>query len=196
MEQYMKLPEVQNADKYTGLYVVDFGDHCGVGFTAEEVTELLESERFADVQIYKVHRANPDGTMELAGISKQTFQLEAGMFFYANEEQDARADFERLTAWADEYLPPARCKVHLANHGDSYVTALIYPAEFDDAFSGWLLDANYRTAGQVEGGAGAAGRYYEANWDVAERKQLWPASSIEHLQGEALLEATNRAIVR
>ena len=192
----MKLPDIKDADKYTGLYVVDFGDHCGVGFTAEEVIELLESEQFADVQIYKVHRANPDGTMELAGISKQTFQLEAGVFFYAADEATAKADFQRLNTWADEHLPPARCKVHLANHGDSYVTALIYPAEFDDAFSGWLLDANYRTAGQVEGGAGAAGRYYEANWDVAERKQLWPASSIEHLQGEALLEATNRAIVR
>ena len=37
----MKLPEVQDADKYTGLYVVDFGDHCGVGYVAEEVAELL-----------------------------------------------------------------------------------------------------------------------------------------------------------
>ncbi len=192
----MKLPEIKEANKYTGLYVVDFGDHCGVGFTAEEVAELLESEQFADVQIYKVHRANPDGTMELAGISKQTFQLEAGMFFYAGDETTARADFERLTAWADTQLPPARCKVQLAESGDTFVTALIYPAELDDAFSGWLLDANYRTAGQVEGGAGAAGRYYEADWVVLERKQLWPASSIEPLQGEALLEATNRAIVR
>ena len=175
---------------------MDFGDHCGVGFTAEEVAELLESEQFADVQVYKVHRANPDGTMELKGVSKETFQLEAGMFFYAADEATAQADFQRLTAWADEQLPPARCKVHLANTGETYVTALIYPAEFDDAFSRWLLDGNYRTAGQVEGGTGAVQRYYEANWDVLERKKLWPASSIEHLQGEALMEATNRAIVR
>ena len=192
----MKLPDIKDADKYTGLYVVDFGDHCGVGFTAEEVIELLESEQFADVQIYKVHRANPDGTMELAGISKQTFQLEAGVFFYAADEATAKADFQRLNTWADEHLPPARCKVHLANHGDSYVTALIYPAEFDDAFSGWLLDGNYRTAGQVEGGTGAAQRYYDAAADILERKNLWPASSIEGLHGESLMEATNRAIVR
>ena len=63
----MKLPQVQEATKYAGLYVVDFGDHSGVGFTADEVAELLDSERFADVKVYKIHRAFPDGTMELKG---------------------------------------------------------------------------------------------------------------------------------
>ena len=192
----MELPEIKEADKYIGLYVVDFGDHCGVGFTAEEIADLLESEQFPDVQIYKVHRASPDGTMELKGLSKETFQLEAGMFFYANDAETAQDDYQRLLAWADEQLPPARCKVHLAHNGDSYVAALVYPAEFDDAFSRWLLDGNYRTAGQVEGGTGATQRYYDAVPEVLERKQLWPASSIEHLQGEMLFEATKRAIVR
>ncbi|MDH4203879.1 MAG: hypothetical protein OEV87_13440 [Phycisphaerae bacterium] len=192
----MKLPEVKNADKYTGLYVVDFGDHCGVGFTAEEIAELLESDQFADVQVYKVHRANPDGTMELKGVPRQTFGLEAGMFFYAADEAAAQVDYHRLLAWADEQLPPARCKVHLANAGELFVTALIYPAEFDDAFSRWLLDGNYRTAGQVEGGTGAVERYYDVAEKILERKNLWPASSIEHFHGEALMEATNRAIVR
>jgi hypothetical protein len=36
----MKLPKLQKPDVYTGLYMVDFGDHSGVGFTAEEVAEL------------------------------------------------------------------------------------------------------------------------------------------------------------
>jgi len=192
----MKLPEVKNADKYTGLYVVDFGDHCGVGFTAEEVAELLESEQFAEVQVYKVHRANPDGSMELKGVNKQTFQLEAGFFFHANDAESARDDYQRLLAWSDEQLPPARCKTQLADTDNAHLVALIYPAEFDDAFSKWLLDGNYLTAGQVEGGTGAVQRYYDEQPVVLERKQLWSSSSIEHLQGEALLEATNRAIVR
>ena len=192
----MKLPEIKNAEKYTGLFVVDFGDHCGVGFTADEVAGLLESEQFADLQVYKIHRANPDGTMELKGISKETFQLEAGMFFHAADEDTAQADFEKLNAWADEQIPPARCKVHLANTGDTFLTALIYPAEFDDAFSQWLLDGNYRTAGQVEGGTGAVKRYYDAAANILDRKQFWPQSSIECLQGESLMEATTRAIVR
>lgn len=192
----MKLPEVKNADKYRGLYVVDFGDHCGVGFTAEEVAELLESERFCDVQAYKIHRATPDGTMELAGVNKETFQLEAGMFFYAQNPDTAKDDFQRLNAWADQQHPPARCKVHLAGHDDTCVTALIYPAEYDDAFSRWLLDANYFTTGLVESGTGAACGYYNTDWDILDQKQHWPASSVEHLRGEALMEAANRAIVR
>ncbi|MHC4236910.1 MAG: hypothetical protein ACYSSM_01390, partial [Planctomycetota bacterium] len=80
--------------------------------------------------------------------------------------------------------------------GDSFITALIYPAEYDDAFSRWLLDGNYRTAGQAEAGTGAVKRYYDAAANILDRKQLWSKSSIEHLQGEALMEATNRAIVR
>lgn len=192
----MKLPEVENVDKYTGLYVVDFGDHCGVGFTAEEVAELLESKRFAGVQVYKIHRANPDGTMELKGIPHQTFELEAGMFFYAADEATAHDDYQRLLAWAGQQLPPARCKIQSANTGNTFVTALIYPAEFDGEFSKWLLDGNYRTAGQVEGGSGAVQRYYDGQPNVIERQQLWPASSVEHLTGEALMEATNRAVVR
>jgi hypothetical protein len=192
----MKLPEVKNADKYTGLYVIDFGDHCGVGFVAEEVAELLESEQFADIQIYQIHGANPDGTMELNGVTKETFQLEAGMFFYAGDEAAARDDYQRLLHRAGQQLPPARCKVHLAQAGTMYLTALIYPAEHDEAFSRWLLDADYRTAGQVEGGTGAVQRYYETQPVVLKRQQFWPAAAIQHLQGQALSEATNRAIVR
>ena len=197
----MKLPEVKNADKYMGLYVVDFGDHCGVGFTADEVTELLESEQFTNIQIYKIHRANPDGTMELKGVHNDTFLLEAGMFFYATDETTAHDDYQRLLAWADEQFPPSRCKVHLAKTGDSFVTALIYPAEHDDAFSRWLLDGNYKTAGQAEGGAGAVQRYavqryYDGAEEILERKNLWPSSAMDHLQGEALTEATKRALVR
>ncbi len=42
----MKLPEVKNSERYVGLYVVDFGDHSAVGFTADEVAELLDSDKF------------------------------------------------------------------------------------------------------------------------------------------------------
>ena len=61
----MKLPELKKPDKYIGLYVVDFGNHSGVGFTASEVAELLESEKFKDCKVYKIHNAYPDGRLEL-----------------------------------------------------------------------------------------------------------------------------------
>ncbi|MHC4121894.1 MAG: hypothetical protein ACYSWO_30885 [Planctomycetota bacterium] len=42
----MKLPKLEDNEKYVGLYVFDFGDHAGLGFTAREVAELLESEKY------------------------------------------------------------------------------------------------------------------------------------------------------
>ena len=90
----MKLPEIKNPDKYVDLYVVDFGDRSGVGFTADEVAQLLESEKFKDVKVYRIYNAYPDGRMELKGVPNEIFQLEAGMFFYEFDETIAQGDFK------------------------------------------------------------------------------------------------------
>ena len=60
----MKLPKLEKTDQYQGLYVFDFGEHTAVGFTAQEVAELLESERFQHGKVYKIHQAYPDGTLD------------------------------------------------------------------------------------------------------------------------------------
>jgi len=193
----MKLPAIQNAKRYTGLYVVDFGDHSGVGFTAQEVAELLESEQFADIKVYKIHNAYPDGRMELKGVRNDLFGLEAGMFFYAVDEKTARNDFKRLTDVAVVCAAPARAKIYLSRLSQNqFVTALIYPAEYDDEFSRWLLDNHYRTSGAAEGGAGAVQRYYDAQKEILDQTQLWAADSFDQLTGAELLAATKRAVVR
>ena len=175
----------------------DFGDHAGVGFTAEEVAELLESERYKDGKVYKIHRAYPDGRLELKGVSAEKFQLEAGIFFYSRDEATARADFKRLVNLAVRTAPPCRAKVHMAKHAnDEYVVALIYPAEYDDEVSSWLLEGEYRTAGEVEGGVGAVERYYQAKPEILDRHQLFGASENVSRTGEELLVATARAVQR
>ena len=73
----MKLPELQNPEKYAGLYVFDFGgDQVAVGYTADEVAVLLESEKYQEGKVYRIHRALPDGTFELAGVSRRRFEAE------------------------------------------------------------------------------------------------------------------------
>jgi hypothetical protein len=192
----MKLPQLPNADRYSGLYIVDFGDHCGVGFLAEEVAELLESEQYQDIQIYKIHNAYPDGRIELVGVRNDIFQMEAVMFFHASNEESAGQDFRRLADCAVHADPPARAKIHLARFApDSYVTALIYPAEFDDQFSRWLLDCDYRTAGAAEGGTAAVERYYLHRPEILDKKQIFNSRSVA-LSGENLTLAAKRAIVR
>ncbi|MCJ7730069.1 MAG: hypothetical protein MUO27_09370, partial [Sedimentisphaerales bacterium] len=137
----MKLPKLEKPDKYVGLYVFDFGDHVGVGFTADEVAELLESERYKDCKVYKIYRAYPDGRLELKGVPAERFQLEAGMFFYSNDLATAKSDFKQLSSLAVRSSPPCRAKLQLAKYADDkFAVALIYPAEYDDEVSSWLLD--------------------------------------------------------
>jgi len=193
----MKLPELQKPDRYTGLYVVDFGDHAGVGFTGEEVAELLESERYAHAKVYKIHRAYPDGKLELKGIPAERFQLEAGMFFYSGDTEIARCNFKELVALAVRLTPPCRAKVHLARYADGrFVTALIYPAEYDDEVSRWLLQGDYRTAGAAEGGVYAVQRYYERKPRILERQQLFGRSDHASRTGEELLASVKLAVQR
>ena len=55
------------------------------------------------------------------------------------------------------YEPSLR-KVHLAKYDDNrFAVALIYPAEFDDEFSRWLLDNDFATKGEAAGGVGGVG---------------------------------------
>lgn len=198
----MELPKLQKPGKYVGLYIFDFGGpqgraHAGVGFTAQEVAELLESEKYRHGKVYKIHRAYSDGRLELKGVPAQTFQLEAGMFFYSRDLETARKDYKTLVGLAVEVAPPCRAKVHLAKYGkDKFAVALIYPAEYDDEVSSWLLDGDYRTAGAVEGGTGAVQRYYDSAAEILERHQLFGKSEPISRTGEELLASLKLAVQR
>jgi len=193
----MKLPKLQNTEKYVGLYIFDFGDHVGVGFTAEEVAELLESEKYKDGKVYKIHRAYPDGTLELKGVLAENFQLEAGMFFYSSDLETGRRDFKALVNLAVKSAPPSRAKVHLAGYRDGgFVVALIYPAEYDAEVSSWLLDGRYKTSGAAEGGVGAVQRYYNRQAEILDRHQLFGKSELTNRTGVELLASMKFAVQR
>lgn len=193
----MKLPPLHDAQKYAGLYVFDFGDHAGVGFTGEEVAELLESEKFKDGKVYKIHRAHPDGQMELKGVPAQTFQLESGMFFYAAERDLAESNFKALERIAVQSAPPCRAKLQLAQYeDDKFVVALVYPAEYDDEVSRWLLDNDYKTRGEAVGGVGAVQNYYDQAPEILERHQLFGRSETESRTGDELFAAVKLAVQR
>jgi hypothetical protein len=193
----MKVPELEKPERYVGLYIFDFGDHAGVGFTAEEVAELLESEKYKDGKVYKIHKAYPDGRLELQGVQSETFQLEAGMLFYSNELQTARRDFKELVNLAVKSSPPCRAKVHLAKYADDkLVVALIYPAEYDDEFSSWLLDGQYRTGGAAEGGVGAVQLYYDRKPEILDKHQLFGQSEVISRTGSELRSSLKMAVQR
>lgn len=193
----MELPELQNPKKYVGLYIFDFGEHTSIGFTAEEVAELFESERYKNCKAYKIHRAYPDGRLELKGVRAEIFQLEAGMFFYSSDLEHARRDFKALVNLAVKTVPPCRAKMHLAKYDDNkFVTALIYPAEHDNEISIWLSDGEYKTTGAAEGGIEAVQRYYDYKPEVLDRNQLFGKSESMSRTGKELLADIKLAVQR
>ena len=159
----MKLPTLEHPDRYTGLYVVDFGpstslragDTCAVGYTAEEVAMLLESEKYAHVKVYRICRARPDGTMELKGVPSERFQLETGLFFYSRDMETAQREYDEIRRLADGKLP---CRAQLllgALPEDSrlgFVVGLAYPAEHDEDVSRWMLDNEVAAGEYADGG--------------------------------------------
>lgn len=193
----MKIPELQNPKKYEGLYIVDFGDTSSVGFTAPEVAEIVESQRYRHAKIYKIHRAYPDGRMELKGIPRQTFETESGMFFYSDDQQQAKQNFDQLVKCGIENAPPCRAKVHLAQYDDDrFITALIYPAEYEDEISSWLLDTGYIAQGPAQGGSAAVERYYQSRANVISRHQLFAQSNWTHRTGQDLYNNLKKAVQR
>jgi hypothetical protein len=193
----MQLPTINNAPRYVGLYVIDFGDHSGVGFTAEEAAELLDSEKFKDIKVYKIHNAYPDGRLELRGVRPQLFQVEIGMFFYSHDSEAAQRDYKELLKLAVEQSPPSRAKLQLAKYADDkYVVALIFPAEYNDEYSAWLLDNDYKTSGEAIGGISAVQQYYQDKPEILKRYQLMGSSQYESRTGEELLSYTKVAVQR
>ncbi len=155
----MRMPALEHPDRYTGLYVVDFGPTCAVGYTAEEVAMLLESEAHRDVTVYRICRAWPDGRMELKGVRRERFRLETGLLFYSRELATARREYRQLARLAGKRPLPCRAQLLLGGFQDDrrapFLVGLAYPAEYDEDVARWMLD-NQITAGEyADGGVGA-----------------------------------------
>jgi len=195
----MHLPRLNSPEKYTGLYIFDFGEQVAVGYTADEVAVLLESEAYAEGKVYRIHRALPDGTMELAGVAREKFNLEDGLLFWRQQVREARADFEELRRAAADIAPPCRMKLQLAKidgAAPAYLSALIFPAEFTHDVADWLHAVDFDGGDVVEGGPSQVSDYYHAQPLIIDRHQLWSASSGTSRQPEEVLASVHEPIQR
>jgi hypothetical protein len=87
--------------------------------------------------------------------------------------------------------------VHLAKYGDDrYVVALIYPAEYNDELSSWLLKSRYRTSGAVQGGIEVVTRYYDDKPEILDRHQLFAEPQTASRTGRELLAGLKMAVQR
>ena len=196
----MDLPKLDQPTRYEGLYIYDFGEWCAVGYTADEIAVLLESDQYQGGKTYKIHRALPDGRMELRGVSAERFQLESGMFFPRNDLTASREDFEALRSAAKLEPPPCRAKLHLSDRGEGraarYVVGLVFPAEYEDDVGRWLLGIDYSGGDVAEGGISHATQYNEESLTVLDRHQLWPSSTQSSRCPADVLAGVHRAVQR
>lgn len=192
----MNIPQIENPNKYIGLYVIDFGDHSAVGYTADEVAMILESERYADAKVYKIHRARPDGTLELAGVAREKFISESGMFFHCTAESEARDAYRTLHDFSQQQAPPCRARLHLVEDADEYYVGLIYPAEYEDDIGRWLAASGFRGRGPVDAGISQVERYYARGFNLIEHAQLWPEELIRSRNREDVFAAVGAALQR
>jgi hypothetical protein len=201
----MNLPPIECPDRYRGLFVIDFGSTCSLGYTAEEVARLMESEACAGAKVYRIHGARPDGTLELIGVPRSRFELEAGLVFYRREMPAAREDHRRLIELAEEAPPPCRAQWLLggfpeasAGAGDrrhGFATALAYPAESDPDVAAWVLEIGFE-GGELAAGGVDALTALRRELTVVDSVQLRPAAVRTARPLDELLESLDRPIQR
>lgn len=197
----MILPQVNNPQRLRGLYVYDFGEWTAIGYTAEEIAILLDDASYRDGKIYKIHRASPNGQMELRGLSAERFKLESGMLFYRSELEPARADYEALGVAARDTPPPCRALLHLVDRSadagpQRYLTALIFPAEYESEIGDWLTTVGFYGGDLAEGGLSHVTNYYGEQNTLLERQQLWSQPAIPSRSREEVLASVRQAVQR
>jgi hypothetical protein len=195
----MQLPHLQHPEQYGGLYVVEFGDFVNVGYTAEEVAMLLESEQYRNAKVYRIHRAYADGRLELAGVQPKRFGLASGVLFYRRELADARKDYDSLRRLAEAQPPPCRVRLALSalreQAATPYATLLAYAAKQDGEVSAWLLEHHVAAGDAVEGGPAALAAA-QADGDVIESTQLEAAPGRRSRSREEVLAAVGDRVQR
>ncbi len=154
----MNLPPLRNPERYAGLYVVDFGDHAAVGYTADEIAMLTAEAPYRDVTVYRIHRVDPEGRVELAGVQTAELAGQEVMLFLTGDSLAAGRDFRTLrTLAADHPLPcPVRAElIDLPESGYPHAVCLLYLRSASTMVSGWLTEVAFAGGEQVLGGGEA-----------------------------------------
>jgi len=184
------LPRLSHPERYQGLYVVDFGDGVSVGYLAAEVATLFACGQFPQMRAYRIHRALPDGTVEMVRVRQERFarHAEEGLLFLRADEALARDDFDTLRDLADGKFPcPARLELaEISGATWPFMTVLIYPDAYTDDVSRFLLSVHYEGGETVEVGVHKLVAFRQRNPRIIERAEVAPspqntARLLEHL---------------
>lgn len=171
----------QSSDEHlhprVGRFVVELGSERRTGLAAHEVVALLKSPQGRDAAIYRIHRVDDAGRLELIGVQQSLFSREDCLLFTRSEPAGAREDFQAIRSLASEMPPPCRAEVQLADVPERTppsVVALIFPAACTESLGHWLQQASRQPGDRAEGGSHALQAYRDAGPRILESAVLEP----------------------
>lgn len=171
----MNIPRLDQPERYTGLFIYDFGDHVSVGYTAEEVDVLTRSELHKSGSAYQIYRVTDSGAMELRGIDSVRVGAQEAMLFQFHDPADAAAAFDDLVRLAqDDPLPtPVHAERAMAESmTPPHVIALIYSIYGADAVGRWLQRVGFDAGQEVSVGSDRLQDYRQAGATADESVEL------------------------
>lgn len=167
-----------NPQRLQGRFVVEFSGSRDTGLTAEAIREHLSDPEWGALGIYKIHRVDEKGQLELVGVEDEDFDDDGGIFLTAADVKGARAGYERLIEYARQLPPPCRIALHMARLGSGdqrqYVVALELPAICLDSTGRWLDIASPEGLNRGERGVEALTTYQTRQPDIIIRDTLLP----------------------
>lgn len=158
-----------------GRFIVKFVDATQSNLSAEQVIELLDAEAASVQEVFRIHRIDDHGRMELAGISLADFSRRDCLLFSRNHVRNAREDFDAVLELASRSPPPCRVEVqfgHVKQPDPSHVVVLIFPAPCSESVGQWLSDAGLRLGDQANGSPAVLAAYENAAPQVVKQHTL------------------------
>ncbi|MBX3395335.1 MAG: hypothetical protein KF841_08200 [Phycisphaerae bacterium] len=161
-----------------GRFVVRFRGATQQYLAAHEVLELLDQDAQAVQEIFRVHRAYPDGRLDLVGVAPVTFSDVDGILLLCETTLQARADYDALIAAAGRSPPPCRVEVRFAHtpHFDApHVVALAFSAACGEGVAQWLAAVDFDSRSRVEASPSHRRRFESAVSQVILSTTLEPS---------------------
>lgn len=175
----MQEPPPTNPAPLMGRFVVKVAGTTYTGLAAHEVAELLAGESGVPVEVFRIHRVDEVGRMELAGVAPAAFEQRDGMFFWRRRVDEARGDYDALIDFAGHMPPPCRIEMCLARVTEPampHVVVLVFPQACCESVGAWLGGCPSRLGDEVNGSPAALADYEGAVTDVVLRRTLEPAA--------------------
>ncbi len=175
----MNHPGKPRGGAVVGSFVVEFEGGRQVGLAADEVLALVESVGGENAKIYRIHRLDEAGRMELVGVSPGLFTSQDCLIFSRRGAADARADYQAIRTAAAASLPPCRIELQLAetpSRVPPHVVAMIFPAAGSEGVGHWLGKTGLRPGDHADGGRAALQAYRDAGPRVIDQTTLQVAA--------------------